>query len=184
MATELALYVSAALEMDPECELLGQRLAKLAQSIRWSIKRTPRPHAQENPDLEALAQSHFYLILLGQDITAPIGVEWRAAQEEGATVFAYRSTERTASPAASVFAQQSGIRWRTYSEPVEFVKDFERRLIQELLEGTPGYGLTLEDIRDLSSRFEETEQSDEGNGGERRRGAGGGGVILPTDERS
>ena len=40
MAAELSIYVSASPEMDAECELLGQMLANMARSLRWTIKRS------------------------------------------------------------------------------------------------------------------------------------------------
>jgi hypothetical protein len=183
MAAELSIYVSASPEMDAECELLGQMLANMARSLRWKIKRTPAPHEFANPDLEALSESHFYLILLGSDITAPIGVEWRAAQEAGITTYAFRNVERVASPAAAVFAHSSAARWQAYHTPREFVQRFERALITRLLEGTPGYGLDLADVEQLIARQRVLEEADEGQPQEEeRRGAGGGGVILAAGE--
>jgi hypothetical protein len=182
MATELALYVSAAPELDPECELLGQRLALLTPSVRWSIKRTPTAREYANPDLEALAHSQFYLILLGRDIVAPVGVEWRAAQTHEIPMFAYRSSQWTPTPAASVFAHQSGLLWEQYATPQQFVRHFERRLIQRLVDGTPGYGLSVQDLQDLAERLEEMrEPGQDEPAGESRRGAGQGGIILPSD---
>ncbi len=182
MATEFAVYISAAPELDPECELLGQRLARLVQSVRWSIKRTPASGEYANPDLEALAQSQFYLILLGRDIVAPMGVEFRAAQSHEIPVFAYRSTQWASTPAASVFAHQSGLAWREYATPQQFVQDFERRLIQRLVEGTPGYGLFVEDLQELARRLREMEKpEEEETASESRRGAGRGGIILPSE---
>lgn len=182
MATEFAVYISAAPELDPECELLGQRLARLIQSVRWSIKRTPASREYANPDLEALAHSQFYLILLGQDIVAPMGVEWRAAQSHEIPAFAYRSMQWLPTPAASVFAHQSGLEWHEYATPQQFVQDFERRLIQSLVEGTPGYGLTVEDLQELAERLREMEKPEQGeSASESRRGAGQGGIILPSD---
>ncbi len=181
MTTELAIYVSAAPEMDPECELLGQSLAQLTPSTRWRIKRTPRAGEYANPDLEALAESQFYLILLGRDIVAPMGVEWRAAQAQGLTVFAYRGSQWTPTPAASVFAQQSGLAWRSYASPQQFAQDFERKLIRMLIEGTPGYGLALQDVQALAERLREAQEVEQSEDeGESRRGAGHGGIILPS----
>lgn len=184
MTAELAIYVSAAPEMDPECELLGQRLANLTHSIRWRIKRTPTSGPYANPDLEALAHSQFYLILLGQDIRAPMGVEWRAAQSEGLSILAYRSTQWTPTPAASVFAHQASLEWREYASPQQFAQDFERRLIRMLIEGTPGYGLSLQDVQELAQRLEEQKKEQESSDaeGEARRGAGQGGIILPASQ--
>jgi hypothetical protein len=184
VGNELLIYVSAAEEMDPECELLGQRLADMIHSVRWTIKRTPASREGVNPDLETLAQAQFYLILLGRDIVAPIGVELRAAEDRGVPVLAYRSAHWTPTPAASVFAHQTGLTWRAYETPQQFIRDFERRLIGMLIDGTPGYGLTVEDLAELAERLralQGTEQDEPG--GESRRGAGHGGVILPSSQR-
>ena len=179
MAAELHLYVSAAPEMDAECELLGQTLASMARTLRWSIKRTPGPHEYGNPDLPALRDSQFYVILLGSDIVAPIGVEWRAARDFGLTTFAFRHAERIASPAAAFFARASEANWVAYHSPQEFVRRFERDLIATLVAGTPGYGLDLTVIEELVIRQEALEKEEDApEKREERRGAGGGGVIL------
>ena|GEM_PF-288973 len=176
---ELGLYVSASGEMDAECELLGQLLAGMTRAAKWVIKRTPGHHEPGNPDMAALHASSFYLILLGMDITAPVGVEWLATQKGTAAIFAYRKTSVPSSPAASVFARQSGLTWEPYRTPQEFVRHFERALITRLIEGTPGYGLDLGDIEELAARLKALEKEDHRPEGEERRGAGRGGVILP-----
>ena len=179
MEKELGLYVSASAEMDAECELLGQLLAGMPRMVRWVIKRTPGRGEPGNPDLAALGASSFYLILLGMDITAPMGVEWLAAQKAGAAAFAYRKVSVLASPAASFFIRRSGITWEPYRTPQEFIRHFERALISQLIKGTPGYGLDLTDIEELAARLKALEKEASPLGGEERRGAGRGGVILP-----
>lgn len=182
MERELAIYVSASPEMDSECELLGQLLADMPKSIGWVIKRTPGRHESGNPDIYMLRRSQFYLILLCMDIMAPIGVELRAAQEANPIIFAYRDTNTTPSPAAAFFIHNSGINWQHYQTPQGFIRKFEQDIITQLIEGTPGYGLEIADIAELSARFEalreEEEKTEEIEG---RRGAGRGGVILPSN---
>lgn len=182
MAAELSIYVSASPEMDAECELLGQMLANMARSLRWTIKRTPGPHEIANPDLEMLRDSTFYVLLMGSDIMAPIGVEWRAAQEAGVTTYAFRNVERLASPAAAFFVHDIKARWEPYHTPREFVRRFERELIDRLLGGPPGYGLDLTDLEQLSMRKRTLEKEEQDQAEEERRGAGGGGVILARTE--
>ncbi|MBM3190126.1 MAG: hypothetical protein FJZ90_15570 [Chloroflexi bacterium] len=179
MDRSLALYVSAAPEMDAECERLGQLLADTPRSIRWVIKRTPGPHENANPDLGALAASQFYLILLGTDIVAPVGVELQAARRSGAHVFAYRNVEATPTPAASVFARDVQVAWQGYHSVQEFIQHFERALITQFVEGTPGYGLMLSDLEELSKRLQALEETSPEGAADERRGAGRGGVILP-----
>jgi len=178
MEKELILYISAAPEMDAECELVGQRLAELPKSARWVIKRTPGAHEGGNPDIETLRRSHFYLMLLGMDITAPMGVEWLAAREARVTTFAYRNSNRIISPAAAFFMRNAGVVWEQYQTPQEFIHHLERALITRLVEGTPGYGLDLVDIEALSARLQALEKDKEKAAGDERRGAGRGGVIL------
>jgi hypothetical protein len=179
MAVQLVLYVSAAAEMDPECELLGQMLAGLPRSARWTIKRTPGSSEPANPDLTALRSATAYVILLGADLVAPMGVEWAAAENAGVTRFAYQRSDRLASPAASAFARESGARWHRYGAAGEFATHFERALIAELVQGTPGYGLDLRVLEELASRLHELEAQERPDE-ESRRGAGQGGVILPS----
>lgn len=176
---ELGMYVSANAEMDPECELLGQMLAQLTPSVRWSIKRTPPSHEKSDPDWSALAEADFYVIVVGSDITAPIGVEWRAARERLIPTHAYRSLQATPSPALSAFVRHTDVEWRGYDSPQAFALDLKQRLARQLIDGTPGYGLSMEEIESLAAALRDTNKEDSGPG-EERRGAGRGGVILPN----
>lgn len=178
---ELAIYISASAEMDAECELLGQRLADVPRAVRWLIKRTPGSYENGNPDLDALVNSDFYLILLGMDISAPIGVEWTVAREAELTTFAFRNISAVPSPAAAFFIHNAGTDWQRYQTPQEFIYRFERLLISRLIEGTPGYGLSLSDIEELTQRLRVLDEAESNSPSDERRGAGRGGVILPSD---
>jgi hypothetical protein len=187
MEKEIALYISAAAEMDAECELVGQLLAGMPKAIRWNIKRTPAPYEPANPDLVALRGSQFYLILLGMDIVAPMGVEWLAARTAGLAILAFRHTGVASSPAAAVFERNSGLAWDSYQTPQEFIAQFERAFITRLIQGSPGYGLEIEDLEALATRLKalqssEAASSSQGTAQEERRGAGRGGIILASVE--
>lgn len=180
----LSIYVSAAPEMDRECELLGQLLAGMVHSVRWTIRRTPRPYEDGNPDLEALRTSTAYLILLGGDIMAPIGVEWQAARAAGVSTLAYRNMDRLPTPATAFFAHNMSIPWEGYSTPEEFVRRFEEALVRLLLNSSPGLGLDTDDIMELSGRLRAlVGRSEDERELDQRRGAGRGGVILPEQPR-
>ena len=175
---ELHLYVSANAEMDPECELLGQMLAQLTRSVGWSIKRTPPSYQKTDPDWVALADADLYVILIGSDITAPIGVEWRAARERRTPAFAYRNTQATPTPALSAFVRHTDAEWRGYVSSQAFVLDLKQRIARQLIDGTPGYGLPLEEIEFLAAALQDKKDDGPIGTGEERRGAGQGGVIL------
>ncbi|MFP3896084.1 MAG: hypothetical protein ACLFV5_04475 [Anaerolineales bacterium] len=180
MDKELGIYISAAPEADAECELVGQLLAEMPRSVKWTIRRTPRPYEDQHVDVEALRQSQFYLIVLGSDIVAPMGIEWRVARGSNVKTFAFRNVETGFTPAAIFFSRHVGTSWYDYDTPNDFIRAFERALITELIEGTPGYGLDMDDIQILAARLETLEEKEE-PAEDGRRGAGRGGVILSTD---
>ena len=117
---------------------------------------------------------------MGTDIVAPVGVEWLAARKAGLPVFAYHHAGVAPTPAGAVFMRDSGITWEDYKTAQEFIQHLERALITELLRGTPGYGLHLSDLEQLSARLKKLDEGEQRQEGEERRGAGRGGVILPA----
>ena len=80
MDREFHVYVSASSEVDAECEQVGQVLATLARTSRATVRRTPRGSAGANPDLAGLAESDLFIAILATDLSAPMGVEWQAAE--------------------------------------------------------------------------------------------------------
>jgi len=175
---DLTLYISAAQEMDAECEAVGKLLAGLLPSVRWTLHRTPSGRGNLNPNLRALHASNLHLFILGTDIVAPLGVEWREAQHAQTPLFLYRVAGRGLSPAASYFLHHSGAYWRTFKDAADLAYKFEQQLIIELIAGTPGYGLGLEEIESLQGRLERL-APESGPAEPGARGAGLGGVILP-----
>lgn len=175
---ELTLYISAAQELDAECEAIGQLLARLLPSARWTLHRTPTGRRNQNPDLRALHSSNLHLFILGSDIVAPFGVEWREAQHAKTPMFLFRAAGRALSPAASFFIHHSGAHWQKFRSPADLALKFERQLITELIAGTPGYGLGLDEIESLRARLEQLPSEQEPDETD-ARGAGQGGVILP-----
>ena len=174
----LSVYISASAEMDAECEVIGQTLAGVTTTRRATIRRTPEGG---NPDLEGLTSSHIYIILLGTDLEAPIGVEWEAARRAGLATLGYRNAEVTPSPAMTDFLRRQEFAWQEYHTPAEFRRKMERTLLKRLLDETPGTGLDLTAVEQIAARLKEIEgeeQQDEGPA-EERRGAGRGGIILP-----
>jgi hypothetical protein len=180
MDKELGIYISAAPEADAECELVGRLLAEMPRSVQWTIKRTPRPYEDQHIEAEALHRSQFYLIILGSDIVAPMGIEWRMAQESNLRTFAFRNVETGFTPAAIFFGRHVNTLWHDYETSSEFVRAFEHALITELIDGTPGYGLDMDDLQTLSGRLEALEERQDEEDEDERRGAGRGGVILST----
>jgi len=180
MDKEFTVYVSASQQMDAECEQVGQVLASLTQTSRSTIRRTPRGPAGGNPDLPALAASALYIVVLGTDFSAPIGIEWQAAQRAGLQTLGYRNTEASPSPSMVHFLRHTRFDWVEYRGPSGFRATLERTLLRRLLDGTPGFGLDMADVEQIAARLSELKgDGQEEEGPDDRRGAAAGGVILP-----
>jgi len=176
VTAELGIYISAAREQDIECEQIGRLLAEKLTSMRWRIRRTPL-HGDLNPDRGVIRQCQFYVILLGTDLVAPMGVEWDIVAKSAAFIIGFRDISCSPSPSADYFARYADISWQQYKKPEDFILAFERILLTQLIDGTPGYGLALEDIELVSAQLKAIEALTPAPQGTRQE-AGQGGVIL------
>jgi len=179
MAHRLRLFVSAGPDLDLEREYIGQALARFPASLGWTIQYTPGSHDTRPPDSQAILSAHFHVLLLGRDITAPVGWELWTAHTVGKDTIAFaKNVNRT--PAAMVFYREARVIWRTFDEPAELVSSLQEVLAQRLIQDPSRYGLTLAEWETLSAFLKDLgEQPDEaGDEALSGGGAGGGGVIL------
>lgn len=175
MARRLHLFVSVGPDLVAEREYIGQALASFPASLGWGIHYTPSAHEQAAPDPSPIVSSDFHVILLGVDITAPVGWElWTARRAGRVSIGFAKSVGRT--PAAMVFYRESGVNWISFERPAELVSLLQEALAERLLEDPPRYGLTLSEWEALSA-FLRREGKAEGRQIE-GSGAGRGAVIL------
>ncbi len=179
MATQVRLFISAAPAEDGARELLGRALAELPVNVGWIIKRTP--------DLDSVAECHLFVLVLGRDIVAPVGLElWWARRTEKPIVGYAATGNRT--PACQVFFQDNlPLDWRTYDNLAGLRRAFLLDMSRFLLAHSERYGVTVvevEILRGFVHRLEKStsaspsrDQADEGSL-TKALGAGGGGVIL------
>ncbi len=170
MPTQVRLFISAAPDLEPAREMLGQALAELPINVGWVIKRTP--------DVDSVAECHLFLLLMGSDIWAPVGLELYWARRTEKPVLAYRSdTMRT--PAGQVFLQENAdLSWVTCADLPALRRAVVRDLGRFLLEHADRYGLTLLEIEALHGHLGRLGVSGPAAAPRKAGGAGGGGVIL------
>ena len=83
MRRAVRLYVSASADLEAERDLVGRLVAGLPVTTGWEIGRAALPGREEDEVTVHVAPQtcDLYIFMLGQDITAPAGVEWDAAHE-------------------------------------------------------------------------------------------------------
>jgi hypothetical protein len=171
MATRVRLFVSAGPDQEPARELLGRVLAELPINIGWLIKRTP--------DVDSVAESHLFAVLLGADIWAPVGLELWWAQRTEKPIMAYRA-DGLRTPAAQAFLREHAmLDWQPFADLQQQLRRvFSRDIARFLVSHAERYGLTLIEAEMLREFLARLDQPPPVTVAETVRGAGGGGVIL------
>jgi hypothetical protein len=170
MATRVRLFISAGPAEEPSREQLGRALAELPVNIGWTIKRTP--------DVDAVPECHLFVLLLGSDIWAPVGLELWWARRTEKPILAYRA-DAVHTPAGQAFLQDNLLLdWRRYVDLPALRRAFLRDVGHFLLAHPDRYGLTVIESEMLRSFMVRLEQLAPSPVAADPKGAAGGGVIL------
>jgi len=176
MARPICLFISSSPDLAPEREALGQVVAELPVSVGWEIRHTPRPGEDAREPLAFAERCDLYLVVLGADFAAPMGLEWRQAMGAGKPLLAYRKRVLH-SPSAQSLLRQSDVAWTPFESPQELEAHATRALAQAVLDRGEQFGLHLDDVESLLALVK-VEKEETPTEPDRRRGAGRSGVIL------
>jgi hypothetical protein len=150
--------------------MLGRALAEMPVNVGWVIKRTP--------DVDSVAESHLFLLFLGVDIWAPVGLELWWAQRTEKPILAY-SADRSRTPAGQVFYQENaGLIWKRFNDLAHLRRLVLVDLGRFLLGHAERYGLTLVEAETLHGFMTRLDRPQPAAVPDKATGAGGGGVIL------
>jgi hypothetical protein len=170
LPAQVRLFVSGGPDQDPARELVGRALTDLPVNVGWGIKRTP--------DVDSVAECHLFLLLLGADISAPVGWELLWARRTEKPVLAFRA-ETLRTPAGQVFLQDNaGLDWMRYADLPGLRRLVLGTLSRFLLAHGDRYGLALWEIERLHGLLADLDRHTRGETPVGATGAGGGGVIL------
>jgi hypothetical protein len=179
MPRPIRVFVSCSPDLSAEREILGRLIAALPVSVGWDVAYTPLPGESHRPGLITVADSDFFLVLLGHDFAAPMGVEWAAAASLKRPLLAFRKNVLT-SPSAQLHLRETraAVAWEEFDGPDDLRRKLTPRLAQLLLDRGEYFGLQLPEVEGLLTLAKPdaspAPQTDE----DARRGAGRGGIIL------
>lgn len=195
MTEPLRLFVSATLDLEGERAVIGRALAKLPVQLGMEIRRTPASGASWETMHELVANVDRVYFLLGEDITAPAGAEWRLAWSLERSILPLRrrtagETQRV-TPAGEQFLREqllwgTAIQWRWFGDSAELARIVSLDAIDLLLHPANRYGLTvteLEALRGHAGQIRRTPLVVHKESGGQDFGAGGGGVLLDDGRR-
>ncbi|MDW8396427.1 MAG: hypothetical protein RMM31_09320 [Anaerolineae bacterium] len=151
MVDKLKVYISAALDLRPERDVLARAIAEVPTSLGWVIAQTPT--TQSDPDPSAVQQADAYLLLLGSDIQAPVGFEWTLARRADRETFAFYKASARQTQAAQAFLREvsRAVRWQTFNDVTELRRKALALLIDYLLARRASYGLSDAEVQRLNT---------------------------------
>ena len=150
MASRLRIFISAGPDLEIEREVVGKAIATLPVSLGWVIKYTPIRGEPSDPASSAVKLCDFYALLLGSDITAPVGSELYTAKQTSKTIAAFlKECPRTS--AARVFVKQSAVKWKTFSNEESLRSLLQKSIVDQILKRPEAYGMTIADWEALSA---------------------------------
>ncbi len=180
MAEVLRLFVSATRDLEPQRAVIGRAIANLPVRVGIEIRRTPPKKATQETIFDLIANCDRVYILLGRDITAPLGSEWAIARRLERPILALRAQVPT-TPAAQEFLRFTQIKWAPFRSDEELARLVTLDVVDLLLHPTNRYGLAPDEIDRLLAyrRHLEAEEVAQGEPG----GAEGGGILLDDRRR-
>ncbi|MHB0874662.1 MAG: hypothetical protein ACYC5O_01320 [Anaerolineae bacterium] len=186
MSRRIAVYVSATADLESEREVIGEALARFPVPLAWEIRRTPHRGEQGLAALAPVADSDFFLLLLGQDVTAPIGAELEEAVAHRLPLLALvKDTAHT--PAGRFFRHTSIDTWERFADSRGLRLTVSRFLARHLVEEplahalSPSEAATLEEYLHRPEKGQAAAAQDAVTGGE-PAGAQEGAVIVAGGE--
>jgi hypothetical protein len=180
MADTLHLYISAASDLRMEREVLGRAVTEVPVSLAWRVVHSPG--GDEPVDADAVARADVHLLLLGSDIRAPIGLEWRLALRAGRRPVPLLKQDALRTLAGESFLRfvQEQTAWRTFYDPDHLRRQFLDLLAGHLIEHAVRYRLSPLELGRLEE-WRAAVGSAPSPGEAVGRGAGESGVILSRE---
>jgi hypothetical protein len=178
----LRVFISAGSDLEAEREVIGKAIAGLPVSLGWVINYTPTRDEPLVQVQEAVAASHFYALVMGPDIRAPVGSELYIARQRGKQILAFLK-EGPRTPAGLVFVREASLEWNHFRREDELGPLLQRSLADQILASAQIHSISPVDWETLSA-FHAELRREEGSAREREEvapgyhGAGSDAVIV------
>ncbi len=173
------LYISAAPDLAHERGVLGHAITTIPTTLGWTVTFTPG--AGEPLDAAAVAAAAAHLLVLGEDITAPVGLEWQIARRRGRLPALFRR-EMLHTPAAGAFMRDVAqfADWRTYRGAEDLRRMALAWLGHGLIEQAARYALNPDEVEKLRAWLDELDTAPV-PGAESVRETAHSGVVLSPE---
>ena len=183
MADEVLIYISAASDLEYEREVLAKAIAEIPTSLGWKVAQTPLDDAE--PDLIEVANANLHLLLLGCDVRAPVGLEWRIAHRAGhpPRLLLKQDVLRTQAGQAFMNELSRTAAWEPFGDAADLRRKALRILVDHIASNAVEYRIPLEELERLSAWQKEAFKPGKKTAQEPTRGGAGDSAVILSTER-
>ena len=151
-------------------------IAALPVTLAWRIVQTP---ATDEPlDVAAIRAADVHLLVMGQDIRAPVGRELLVARQAGHAVQAFLKKGVMRTPAGQEFVKSAGVQWESFQDVQDLSQQVQQLLVEHLLQNAIAYALMPEEVEQLQAILADAEAQPSAEEGQ---GADSSAVILSRE---
>lgn len=151
MSVQMKLYISAAMDLVAERDLLGRSVTEIPVDLNWRIEQSPRLSQPLN--FTALVEADAHFLVLGNDIRAPIGQEWMMARRAGRRPVPFLKSGLSRTMAAQDFARyiELSTSWRPFDNGENLRQQALLLLVGHILNRSLEFKLSLIERNNLES---------------------------------
>jgi hypothetical protein len=150
MSDQLRIFVGATADLEAERAVVGRSVAELPVKIGIEIRRTPSLLPTTEEIIRGLEDVDRVYFLMGNDITAPAGLEWHLARQWQRSILPLRHSPRP-TPAALEFLRLTPVAWHDFRSQTELARLISLDLVRLLQQGDNRYGLTVMDMERVAA---------------------------------
>nr|WP_290667588.1 hypothetical protein [Ardenticatena sp.] len=174
--TVVTVYIAAANDVAAERDALARMVAELPVTLAFHVVQSPL----EGPiDQQALAEADLFVLVLGHDIRAPVGLEWRLARRAQRPLVVAVKAGVSRTPAGREFLHTLDVPPHTYQTVGDLVRLVQQRLAMRLLEEAQRLALD-ENERAALQRLVQAESAPQSDAS---RGEAGESAVILSRER-
>ncbi len=182
MVDKVLLYVSAALDLLEERDMISRAVAEIPTTLGWRIVQSP---ARGQPaHLEAVNRADVHILLFASDIRAPIGIEWVISRRSGRNPELFLKDGVSRTLAASEFLhymEDYGAVWHSFKDSKDLRMQTLQFLSDQLIRRNAYYSITEKEQAQLESWRKDLETTEPKHFEDIRARTGEDSLIISVD---
>lgn len=182
MTETLRIFVGATRDLEAERGIIGKAIAELPVQVEIEIRRTPPLLPTYEEIFERIANCDRVYFLLGNDITAPAGLEWATAWRLERSVLPLRRSPKP-TPAAQEFQRLAPLAWVDFATATDLARIVAMDVARLLKHPGNRYGLTMPELERLEAYLRRLRRL-QATLDKTPSGAEGGGVLMDSRPRT